>query len=409
MTRFSRRFFAFRQSRSLCAAGAMALAATLALFAVFPDASHPAAAQGANCDTLRGQIAALDRSNTRANPYAGQIRSQRAGLQRAEAYGHRLGCDRQQFLFFGSAPPPQCGQVNAQIEQLRASVGQLESNARGVLDSPQRQQLVASYNAYCRQQTANQGGGFLGGLFGGPSQNQGEPGIDTPPLPDAAAPPETAQGPSGGSELLCVRHCDGAFFPIAYAPGRDQDTLADFCKASCPNTDASVYSRVPGAEIQTAVGLDGKPYMSLPAALKYQKTLDPACSCRATGASWATTLADAEAMLSHSKKGEIVVTQEKSDEMARPTAPGQAMSKKPRKPAADTDEMDDNGDDMTDRDAAAAAQVPTASTDSAGISAGGVNNQTSYPQGAGETTEVTGADGVKRRVRIVGPQLSPAQ
>jgi hypothetical protein len=408
MTRFSRRFFAFRQSRSLCAAGALALAAALVFFAVLDDASHPAAAQGANCDSLRGQIAGLDRSNMRANPYSGQIRSQRAGLQRAEAYGHRLGCDRQQFFFFGSAPPPQCGQVNAQIEQLRVSVGQLESSARYVLDSPQRRQLVASYNAYCRQQTANQGGGFLGGLFGGPNQNQGEPGIDAPPLPDAAAPPpETAQGPSGGSELLCVRHCDGAFFPIAYAPGRDEDTLADFCKASCPNTDASVYSRVPGSAIQTAVGLDGKPYMSLPAALKYQKALDPSCSCRAAGASWATTLADAEAMLSHSKKGEIVVTQEKSDEMARPAAP---ISKKARKPATDdTDATDDNGDDMTDRDAAAAAQVPTAGTDSAGISAGGVNNQTSYPQGAGDTTEITGADGVKRRVRIVGPQLSPAQ
>ncbi|MEI9914604.1 MAG: hypothetical protein WDN29_00925 [Methylovirgula sp.] len=49
----------------------MALAATLALFAVFPDASHPAAAQGANCDTLRGQIAALDRSNTRSQPICG--------------------------------------------------------------------------------------------------------------------------------------------------------------------------------------------------------------------------------------------------------------------------------------------------------------------------------------------------
>ncbi len=407
MTRLPRRFFALRQSRSLCAAGAMAL---MAVFTVFSDASHTAAAQGANCDSLRGQIAALDRSNTRANPYSGQIRSQRAGLQRAEAYGHRLGCDRQQFLFFGSAPPPQCGQVNAQIEQLRSSLGQLESSARYVLDSPQRQQLVASYNAYCRQQTANRGGGFLGGLFGGPNQDQGEPGVDTPPLPDAAAPPpETAQGPSGGSEMLCVRHCDGAFFPIAYAPGRDQDTLADFCKASCPNTDASVYSRAPGSAIQTAVGLDGKPYMSLPAALKYQKTLDPSCSCRAAGASWATTLADAEAMLSHSKKGEIVVTQEKSDEIARPAAPA-PMSKKARKPTADTDQTDDNGgDDMTDKDAAAAAQVPTASTDSAGISTGGVNNQTSYPQGAGETTEVTGPDGVKRRVRIVGPQLSPAQ
>ncbi len=155
-------------------------------------------------------------------------------------------------------------------------------------------------------------------------------------------------------------------FPIAYAPGRDQDTLADFCKASCPNTDASVYSRVPGAEIQTAVGLDGKPYMSLPAALKYQKTLDPACSCRATGALMGN---DACRRGSHAESQQKGRDRRDAGEVRRngaPNAPGQAMSKKPRKPAADTDEMDDNGDDMTDRDAAAAAQVPTASTDFGG-------------------------------------------
>jgi len=401
MTRLSRRFFTFGHDRSIPrAAGMTGIAAALALFALFPDASRTASAQGANCAALRAQIAALDRANTRANPYAGTIRSQRAGLARAEAYGHRLGCDRQQFFFFGSAPPPQCGQVNAQIEQLRGSLGQVEASARYVVDSPQRQQLVASYNAYCRQQTATQGS-FLGGLFGGP--NPAPPSSDlAPPALDAAPQQDVAGSPTGGSEILCVRHCDGAFFPIAYAPGRDQDTLTDFCKASCPNTEVSVYSRVPGQAIQTAVGLDGKPYMSLPAALKYQKTLDSSCSCRAAGATWADTLANAEAMLSHSKKGEIVVTQEKSDEMARPTTA--AAGKKGRKtPAADTDATDNN-DDIINQDAAAAAQVPTASTDTAGISAGGVNNQTSYPQGTGQTTQVTGADGVTRHVRIVGPQ-----
>jgi hypothetical protein len=339
----------------------------------------------------------------RANPYAGDIRSQRAGLERTEAYGHKLGCDRQGFIFFGPPPPPQCGQVNAQIAQLRASLSQLEASARGVVDSPQRQQMVASYNAYCRQQTATQGG-FLGGLFGGPNPSPPPSDLDVPPPPDALPGADVASKPTGGSELLCVRHCDGAFFPINYAPARDSQTLTDFCKASCPNADVSVFSRAPGQEIQTAVGLDGKPYMSLSGALKYQKSLDPTCTCRAPGASWAQTLADAEAMLSHSKRGEMVVTQEKSDEMARPTAPGAPDSKRKHRPAADTPATSDNSDDIINQDAAAAAQVPTASTDSAGISAGHVSNQTSYPQGTGPTTEVTGADGVTRRVRIVGPQ-----
>ncbi len=390
MKRSPGRFFVFAGF-----AGA-ALAGAIALLAVFSGAAF---AQGYDCTGLRAQIAALDQTNARANPYAGTIRSQRAGLQRTADYAHKIGCDRQQFMFFGSPPPPQCGQINAQIAQLRASLAQLEGSARSVLDLPQRRQMVASYNAYCRQQTATQGG-FLGGLFGGPTQNNA-PDVADIPSPDALPATDQPGQPTGGSEMLCVRHCDGAFFPITDAPGRDEETLGDFCKASCPNAEVSVYSRVPGQEIQTAVGLDGKPYVSLPAALKYQKTLDPTCTCRAQGATWGDTLAGAEAMLSHSKKGEFVVTQQKSDEMARPTT-ATPDKKKKRAPAPAADDTSDQ--DIINQDAAAAAQVPTASTDSAGISAGGVNNQTSYPQGAGQTTEITGADGVKQRVRIVGPQ-----
>ena len=62
-------------------------------------------------------------------------------------------------------------------------------------------------------------------------------------------------------------------------------------------------------------------------------------------------------------------------------------------------------DDIESRDAASAAQVPTASKDSAGIATGEVKNGTAYPEGQGETVETTGPDGIKRRVRIVGPAL----
>ena len=266
--------------RRLSAFQGFAAAPLFGAIALFVTLSGGAFAQGNDCAGLRAQITALDRSNARANPYAGTIRSQRAGLQRTQDYAHKIGCDRQQFIFFGSPPPPQCGQINAQIEQLRASLAQLEGSARGILDTPQRRQMVASYNAYCRQQTATQGG-FLGGLFGGPDQQSNEPDIADVPPPDAL--PATDQPGSPRAVRKCSA-CAIATAPSSRsrdAPGRDGQTLSDFCKASCPNAEVSVYSRVPGQVIQTAVGLDGKPYMSLPAALKYQKSLDPACTCRA--------------------------------------------------------------------------------------------------------------------------------
>lgn len=362
----------------------------LAMICLAPGAALP---QGIDCAGLRAQIAALDEANARTNPYLGAAQRRRSDIQRSVSYAHSIGCDRQQFLFFGSPPPPQCAGLNAHIQQMQASLGQVEASARANT-SPERQQLAARFYAYCRGgDTAAQPRGFFESLFGGRSS----PNAPSPQDPLEQVPPaEADQTPQGGSEVLCVRHCDGYFFPLNYSERGGSESLTDFCKASCPNAEVSVYTRVPGEVIQTAVGLDGSPYMDLPAALKYQKTLDPACTCRPPGASWADTLAEAERIVSYGGKGDVMVTPQKSAEMARPKPDPHAKSTTPGKATPD---------DIEAKDAAAAAQVPTASTDSAGIATGDVKNGTAYSQGQGQTVEVTGPDGVKRRVRIVGPPL----
>jgi len=393
----TRSFFSCAQTRGGVFA-MLRLSAQVFLPAAICVTSGAVLAQGADCNGLRAQIAALDQASARSNPYAGAAQRQRADLQRSMAYAHSLGCDHQQFLFFGAPPPPQCGALNAQIQEKQARLGEMEANAHGAVDSPQRRQLMASYNYYCHgEETARGPRGFFESLFGGQRPADVQPAAPPPDVPLASEQPGA---PQGGSEVLCVRHCDGGFFPLNYSPGRGSQMLTDFCKASCPNTEVSVYTRVPGEEIQTAVGLDGEPYMDLPTALKYQKSLDPSCSCRATGASWAETLADAESMLNHNSK-DVLVTPEKSAEMAQPK-PDPAQKTKADAAAAKAPQ---SNDDIEATDAAAAAQVPTAGTDSAGIATGDVKHGTAYPQGKGQTVEVTGADGVKRRVRIVGPQL----
>ncbi len=366
------------------------LRAAVPFLAIMCLAASAALPQGIDCAGLRAQIAALDDANARSNPYLVQAQQQRADLQRAVGYAHSIGCDRQQFFFFGSPPPPQCGGLNAHIQQVQATVGRLEADARASA-SPERQQLAARFDAYCRtaQAPPHQPGLFesLFGSQGGPSAQPQDPLEQTPA--------EGAATPQGGSEVLCVRHCDGYFFPLSYSERDGSASLADFCKASCPDAEVSVYTRVPGEAIETAVGLDGKPYTDLPAALKYQKSLDPTCTCRAAGTSWADTLADAERILNYGGSRDAMVTPAESAAMARPKADPRAK-KVPLKAMPD---------DIQATDAAAAAQVPTASTDSAGIATGDVKNGTAYSQGQGQTVEATGPDGVKRRVRIVGPQL----
>lgn len=355
---------------------------------------NTAAGQGTDCNQLLGQINALDRSNAASNPYADALQKQRGELERTVGYAHSIGCDRQQFLFFGSPPPAQCGQLNSNIQRMRANVAQLQSSAAASNNTPQRQALTARYNAYCRQQQPK---GFFESLFGGGNQQTAEvpQGGDLAPIP-----PGPAQ-PTGGAEALCVRTCDGGFFPLVYSSRHvGPDALTELCKASCPNTEVKVYTRIPGQEVKTAVGLDGTPYMSLPAALKFEKSYDPACTCKPANEPWAQALEGAERVLGHDGKGDIIVTPEKSAEMSRPK-PEPVGKKSKLGPQKAGPKMTD---DMEAHDAASAAQVPTASNDSSGIASDDLKPTASFPQGQGKTVDVTGPDGTKRQVRIVGPQ-----
>lgn len=387
-------------ARAAHVCGALPIFAASLLFAALSPVGG--LAQGVDCTKLQAQITAIDQTESRTNPYAGAVQKQRAEIERTRAYAESIGCGNRQFLFFGSAPPPQCGGLNARVQEMRTNLATLEANSARSGGNAQRQELVMRYNAYCRPEQPQQPRGFLESLFGGP-QREAPPPTDVQPGDPIIS--DQDQKAHGGSEALCVRTCDGGFFPMIYSSHHPADSLTELCHASCPGADVSVYTRVPGQEVQTAVGLDGTAYMDLPTALKYQKSFDPQCTCHPPGKSWAEALAGAERILGHERKGDIIVTPEKSAEMARPKVdprkPQPATTKaQPTKPATTTDQ-----DDIESRDAAAAAQVPTANKDSAGIASGEVKSGTAYPEGQGQTVEVVGPDGVKRRVRIVGPAL----
>jgi hypothetical protein len=347
-------------------------------------------AQGVDCGRLQAQIAAVDRGAS--GRYAQAAQRQRAELDRTVAYARSMQCNRQQFLFFGNAPPAECGPLNARIAQMQGNLAQLEAAANGGA----RQNLIASYNAYCRGGSvqAAQPRGFFQSLFGGGVSPSPTP--DDPQLPYGLPTPTTDEAdtaPRGGSQAVCVRSCDGGFFPLNPSTRRGGESLTEMCQALCPNAEVSVYTKAPNSQIQTSVSLDGTPYSELPNALKFQKTFVPACTCRPPNESWAQALAPAEQLLGQDRKGDIVVTPEKAAELSRPKLDPKARTK-----LIDKSPLDD----PTAAEAAAAAQVPTASHDSSGI---GVDNDTKPAAYSQKDVEVVGADGVKRRVRIVGPPL----
>ncbi len=294
-----------------------------------PAQSQPAAAgqpainsqQTSNpvCVRLEGQLAAIDRGATdpaRADQIKrlqDTIAKQQADLDRAVAQGHKSGCEGQGFFALFSALSPQCGPITSQIQQLRAnldrSMSDLQQLQSGNSDQDgQRRALIGQLaQNNCGAQYASaaaQAGprGFFDALFGN--------GTIVNPNGDGA--------PSGTYHTVCVRTCDGYYFPISYStvPARFADDERT-CQRLCPASEAELYSfRNPGEDMEQAVSVAGQPYTALPNAFRYRKEITAGCSCRRPGQSWADALKNADDSTTL-ESGDIIVTDEKAKALSQ--------------------------------------------------------------------------------------------
>jgi hypothetical protein len=280
-----------------------------------------ALAQSPTCLSLQNQWAALNRKDTdRAGAIANAARRQSGELQRNFAYARQIGCDNRRFLIFGSDPPPQCGPLMARISRLQADLGNLQAQldrlgAGAALDR-ERAQLQLAMRQYCGDE-ARAGGVFI--QPGDPSANE----IEVPGGVDGFGGAEPGQ-PGGSGKPVCVRLCDGYFFPLASLGNRGSVDTGQMCQAQCPGAETEAFSMGAGDDIEHAVGEGGKSYMELENALRYQKATVPGCSCRKTDQSWGQALKPAEDMLGGS---DTVIDADKAAKMSRP--PGPPDAKKP--------------------------------------------------------------------------------
>jgi hypothetical protein len=83
---------------------------------------------------------------------------------------------------------------------------------------------------------------------------------------------------------VCVRLCDGAFFPIAPMANRsDIANNEESCSALCPDAPTALYVEPSGSDkIEDAVSPSGAPYTALPVALRYRTAQDNTCACHRT-------------------------------------------------------------------------------------------------------------------------------
>jgi hypothetical protein len=277
-------------------------------------------------ETALGQldsVAAGDPDTVRR--YEDAIARQRYELDQIIVQGRRLGCDAGGgFFLFGRPRPQQCDQVDDQVRRMRANLDRMRNelgNLRGGSDlnrDLQRRQLISQLEQndcgpQYRRAAAPQpprARSLLEALFGGGWRDDST--VQSGPL----------ELPMGGAyRTVCVRTCDGYFFPISFAttPARFSED-ANSCQRLCPAAEVKLFThRNPGEEIEHAVSLDGQYYTDMPNALKYRETYDPKCSCRTEGQSWAEALGVQDETL---QRGDIVVTEERARQMAQPKAAG---------------------------------------------------------------------------------------
>jgi hypothetical protein len=311
-----------------------------------PGPGGPPMPQSQNpvCSRLEAQLASLDRGgdprSEQIRRYEEAVQSQQVELDRTVMQARRAGCEGSGFFLFGRSQPPQCGELNARVQQMRANLdrlsadlGQLQSG-RGATEGQRRQILMALGQNDCgpqyRQAAAPaQPRGFFDRLFGG-----GGGGAPTAPFGSGDLTPSDQ---TSSYRTICVRTCDGFYFPVSYATSQanfHNDEQA--CQRMCPATEVMLFSyRNPGEDVSNAVSLSGQPYNSLPNAYRYRQEFNPSCSCRRPGESWAEALKHLDDTAV--ERGDIIVTDETAKQLSQPKAdpraPKQTRAAAPVAPA----------------------------------------------------------------------------
>jgi hypothetical protein len=333
------------------------------------------------CGRLEAQLAAIDRGAgadparaERTRRFEETLNREQADLDHAQAQWQRLGCQPATLFSIFSNQSPQCGPLGNQISGIRAAIDRttvdLERSRHSADDDMQRQSVLGAlaqnncgpqYRAAAQQPRPK---GILETLFGGGDNPDG-------PLPPGAIEPSQLGG--GGYRTLCVRTCDGYYFPISFSTsqsrfGDDEQT----CQKLCPATEAVLYThRNPGEDVAQAVSSTGRIYKDLANAFRYRREYVASCSCKQQGQTWAEALGTTRD--STIERGDVVVTEEKAKALSQPRNEGRTT----------TSRQD------TAKRPAGAMPMPSTTTDAAEPAA-------AAPAG-------------KRPVRVVGPTFTPQQ
>ncbi|MEZ5907233.1 MAG: DUF2865 domain-containing protein [Hyphomicrobiaceae bacterium] len=228
-------------------------------------------------DWMRGSQSReqLPRIESEMRTFDRAYQQSQAQLDRADCYD---------YFFFSKTlrRTRRCLELSRRVEDARRRLAELEA---------QRQQILSAQNNRGRQdeivrELARHGCG---------RQYQQEAAKRQPQNPfsffwqdqDGAGPGYGPTGPTGPLPFatyrtLCVRTCDGYYFPVSFATlpnhfERDEQV----CQSKCAAPTELYYYQNPGASVEQMMSYRSQElYTKLPAAFRYRKELVRGCSCK---------------------------------------------------------------------------------------------------------------------------------
>lgn len=260
------------------------LAAAALIFAAL--AAQPAYA--ASCAQLQRELQALGSggASAQAERYARSVIAQTRALEATRDQARARGCNGPLGGLRG-----ECRGLGATLATMEARLADLQATQRrlgGGDTRRERQRLTA--------QLAAQGCGTT------QAPRRSSTAASTSPVEArGAGNARRTRPPAGNLRTLCVRSCDGYFFPIAYASSRatlERDAAA--CSAMCPGTEVELhYHRVPHEEADKMISAaTGRPYTEMQNAFRYRERnfSRPAdCSCSNEAGGGYTVLGEGQA------------------------------------------------------------------------------------------------------------------
>lgn len=231
------------------------------------------------CAALSRELASLGTGGGGVSTarYAVSADRQREALRRAEANASAAGCG-------GVFAPPGCAGLLGTIARMRENLASLESMARrGGGSGGARAKEV-------RGQMRDLGCGASRTEVATAPARKAAPPVTVAQVPRPGAPRSTRPidlslfSRGGAYRTLCVRLCDGYYFPISWATRPSGFSTDDFvCQQRCPGTETRLFAHPTGTESETATSVIGERWDALPAAFRYRRERVAGCGCRGMG------------------------------------------------------------------------------------------------------------------------------